>query len=111
MILTTENDKETKQKLFMSLGEKPAFLGIEHKDFVHPTPSDVKELRNLLGLTQTGLAKLTGMKWNVKRGSSAVQKWESVSESEGRQISLSSWQIMLLAAGFVTLKPLFKKTK
>jgi len=80
-------------------------LGIEHQDFVLPTPQEIKSLRNLLRFTQIDLAKLTGVKWTREKGSSAVRKWETTEGKEMRSISPSAWQLMLLKAGLITIEP------
>lgn len=78
-------------------------LGIEHPDFIHPTPEEVKSLRKLIGLSQVELAKLTGVSWNHK-GSSSVRKWETVEGKEKRNISPSAWQLMLIKAGLIVVE-------
>ena len=83
---------------------RPCGLGIEHPDFVRPTPQEVKGLRNLLGFSQVDVAKLTGVKWNDK-GASSVRKWETVEGKEMRSILPSSWQLMLLKAGLIVIEP------
>jgi DNA-binding transcriptional regulator YiaG len=78
-------------------------LGIEHPDFMRPTPEEVKALRLSMGFSQMELAKLTGVSWG-KKGASSVRKWETVEGKEMRSISLSSWQLMLLKAGVITIE-------
>jgi DNA-binding transcriptional regulator YiaG len=79
-------------------------LGIEHPDFSPPSAEEVKALRKLIGLSQVGLAKLTGVSWNEK-GSSAVRKWETISGKESRSISAAAWQLLLIRAGLVKIEP------
>ena len=83
---------------------RPCGLGIEHPDFIQPTPQEVKALRKLLGFSQVDLAKLTGVTWTTK-GASSVRKWETVEGKEKRSISPSSWQLMLLKAGLIVIEP------
>jgi DNA-binding transcriptional regulator YiaG len=80
-------------------------LGIEHPDFEPPTPQEVKALRKITGLSQVGLAKLTGVAWNDK-GSSAVRKWETITGTESRMISRAAWQLLLIKAGLVEITPI-----
>jgi len=82
--------------------------GIEHPDFVLPTPAEIKRLRNLLGFSQVDLAKFVGVSWNVKKGSSSVRKWETLEGKEMRKISLSAWKLMLIKAGLVVIEPIDK---
>jgi DNA-binding transcriptional regulator YiaG len=79
-------------------------LGIEHPEYEPPTPEEVKALRKLIGLSQVGLAKLTGVSWNDK-GSSAVRKWETLSGKECRAISAAAWQLLLIKAGLIKIEP------
>lgn len=79
-------------------------LGIEHPDFIQPTPEEVKSLRILLGFSQVDLAKLTGVSWNQK-GASSVRKWETIEGNEKRSISPSAWQLMLIKAGLIVIEP------
>jgi DNA-binding transcriptional regulator YiaG len=77
-------------------------LGIEHPDFIHPTPQEVKSLRKLIGFSQVDLAKLTGVTWTDK-GASSVRKWETLEGKESRVISPAAWQLMLIKAGLVVI--------
>ncbi|GHG07189.1 helix-turn-helix domain-containing protein [Thalassotalea marina] len=90
---------------FAAFKNRPCALGVEHPNFILPTPIEIKALRKLMGFSQVDVAKLTGCKWNVK-GSSAVRKWETVEGKEHRSISPSAWQLMLLKSGLVTMEPL-----
>lgn len=92
-----------------SFKKRPCGLGIEHPDFLLPTPQEIKILRLLLGFTQIDTAKVTGVKWTVK-GSSAVQKWETTQGKEMRSISASAWQILLAKAGLVFITPVSIQT-
>jgi DNA-binding transcriptional regulator YiaG len=79
-------------------------LGIEHPDFIHPTPQEVKALRKLIGFSQVDLARLTGVSWTEK-GASSVRKWETLEGKESRVISRAAWQLMLIKAGLVSINP------
>lgn len=80
-------------------------LGIEHPDFIQPTPEEVKSLRKLIGFSQVDLAKLTGVSWNEK-GASSVRKWETIEGKEKRSISPAAWQLMLIKAGLIFIEPI-----
>jgi DNA repair protein RadC len=84
---------------------RPCGLGIEHPDFVLPTPQEIKSLRLLMGFSQVDLAKLVGVSWNSK-GASSVRKWETIEGKEKRSVSPSAWQLMLLKVGLVSMEPL-----
>jgi DNA-binding transcriptional regulator YiaG len=84
---------------------RPCGLGVEHPDFVLPTPQEIKSLRILMGFSQVDLAKLVGVSWNSK-GASSVRKWETIEGKEKRSISPSAWQLMLLKVGLVVIEPL-----
>ena len=84
---------------------RPCGLGIEHPDFIQPTPQEIRALRKLMGFSQVQLAKLTGVSWNTK-GASSVRKWETLEGKESKPISIARWQLMLIKAGIVTVEPL-----
>lgn len=84
---------------------KACGLGIEHSDFVAPTPEEIKVLRKLLGFSQVDLAKFVGVSYNIKKGSATVRRWETVEGGHKRKISLFAWQLMLIKAGLVYIAP------
>lgn len=79
-------------------------LDIADVDFVAPGPLEVKALRNLIGFSQTDLAKFVGVTYNIKKGSTTVRKWETVSGNEARPISLSAWKLMQIKAGLIVVE-------
>jgi len=81
-------------------------LGIEHSEFIPPTPEEVKSLRTILRFTQNDLARFVGVSYSKNKGSSTVKKWETASKKESRAISLSAWQLMLIKAGLVVVTPI-----
>ena len=82
---------------------RPSSLPSTDENYVHPTSEDVKSIRNILGLSQVGLAKLLGVTYNEKKGSNTVRKWETSEESkEHRKISYAAWRLLLLASGVIT---------
>ena len=83
-------------------------LDLLAENFEHPTASDIKSLRNALGLNRGQLALMVGCYFEESTenkepiNSATVRAWESES-SRKRKIPLSAWIIMLTAAG---LRPL-----
>lgn len=67
-----------------------------------PTPQEVAQLINLSGWSQNDTAKLVGVSWDTKRGSSTIRKWKSAKgEKEHREIPYSAWRLLLIYAGVV----------
>lgn len=90
---------------------RPCSLPIDDTSYIAPTPEDIRTLRKLMGLSQAGLAKLVGVSWNDK-GSTPVRKWETKKESkEYREISYSSWRLMLIGAGVVDGDSVYSKAQ
>ena len=80
---------------------RPCSLPANDQQYIPPTPDDVKMLRQLMGLSQAGLAKFLGVAYNAK-GSNTVRKWETKTDNkEHRQINYASWRLMLIGAGCV----------
>lgn len=56
----------------------------------------------MLGMSQNDLAKLVGVTWNAKKGSTAVRKWETATvKPEHRTIKYAEWRGLLVHAGVV----------
>ncbi|MCF2909975.1 helix-turn-helix domain-containing protein [Pseudoalteromonas sp. DL2-H2.2] len=80
----------------------PSARRFDSGEYEPPTPEQIKALRQLLGYSQNDLAKLVGVTWNAKKGSTAVRKWETAEgKSEHRTISYAQWRGMLVTAGVV----------
>lgn len=70
--------------------------------YVTPTPDEIDQLIKLAGWSQNDAAKLVGVKWDVKKGSSTIRKWKSdKSKKDNRPIPYSAWRLMLIYAGVV----------
>lgn len=70
-----------------------------------PPPKVIRALRNLAGWSQNDVAKLVGVGFNPKKGSTTIRKWETdPANSEHRTIPYAAWRLMLLEAGIVRLE-------
>ncbi len=82
---------------------RPCSLPKTHCNYLPPSPEEVKSLRNLLGFPQARLGDFLGKSYNLK-GCKAVRRWETSSESkEHNPIDYCAWQLMLLAAGVISI--------
>jgi len=80
-------------------------LPFTDEDYQPPTPEMIAQLINLAGWSQNDAAKLAGVSWDTKRGSSTIRKWKSAKgEKEHREIPYSAWRLMLLYAGVINTK-------
>lgn len=78
---------------------RPCALPKENEGYIAPTPQEVKSLRQLLKLSQRGLAKLLGVSYSDEKGSPTVRKWETGEDKAShRAINYASWRLMLLTA-------------
>jgi len=92
-------------KGFLNFKLKPCARDIIDPLFVRPTPQEVKELRLIMGFSQSDIAVLAGVSYSVK-GASAVRKWETKEGKEARKIPLSAWRLMLIKSGLASITPL-----
>lgn len=68
--------------------------------FEQPTPDQVDALIKGMGWSQNDVAKLVGVAYNPKKGSTTVRKWRASTDSpEHRAIPYAAWRLMLLEAG------------
>ena len=70
--------------------------------YVHPTPQEVDALIKMTGWKQVQVALLTGVNYTVEKGSPTLRRWK-VATRETSTIPYSSWRLMLLAAGVVSI--------
>ncbi len=84
---------------------RPCALPKTDPDYQHPTPEEVKSLRNLINLGQMGLAKFVGVCYQEKKGASTiVRRWEFPDDHpDSRTIDYAQWRLMLVAAGIVKM--------
>ena len=67
-----------------------------------PEPDEVNQLIILCGWSQNDAAKLVGVKWDPKKGSSTIRKWKSdKAKKDHREIPYSAWRLLLIYAGVV----------
>lgn len=85
-----------------SFARLPCALPFIDERYQPPTPEEVAQLINLAGWSQNEAAKLAGVSWDTKRGSSTIRKWKSAKgEKEHREIPFSAWRLLLVYAGVV----------
>jgi len=83
----------------------PCALPVTDERYLPPTPEQVAQLINLAGWSQNDAAKLVGVSWDTKRGSSTIRKWKSAKgEKEHRPIPYSAWRLMLVLADVVSTR-------
>ncbi len=83
---------------------RPCALPFGSPSYVPPTPQEVDRLIQLVGWSQNGVARLVGVTFNPKKGSSTIRKWRaSVGKDDHREIPYSAWRLMLLYAGVVSI--------
>ena len=83
---------------------RPCGLPYSHENYRPPEPSEVKALVKLMGWSQSNVAKLVGVTYNPKKGSTTVRKWQTDKGSaEYREIPYSAWRHLLVCARVVTV--------
>jgi len=83
---------------------RPCALPFSHAAYMPPTPEEVDRLIDLAGWSQNVTAKLVGVAYNPKKGSSTVRKWKAaVEKDDSREIPYSAWRLMLIYAGVVSI--------
>lgn len=71
--------------------------------YAPPSPQEVDRLIKLAGWSQSRVARLVGVTYNPKKGSSTIRKWRTAVENHDyRQIPYAAWRLMLLYAGVVS---------
>ena len=74
-----------------------------HLGYTPPDHAEVTALIALAGWTQTDLAKLVGVSYHIKKGSSTVRRWKTGDPANFKQVNYATWRLMLLYAGVVSL--------
>lgn len=81
---------------------RPCVRVKDDPEFIPPTPQEIKILRNLMGLSQRGMARFLGVKSTKDKGSPTIRKWETKEgSSEHRPMNYSAWRLMLIGAGVI----------
>lgn len=76
-----------------------------HYDYVPPTSDEIKAVLKFAGWSYADAAKLLGVSYNSKGGSTTVQKWcTDESSSEHRKIPSAAWRLLLIYAAIVNVK-------
>ena len=84
---------------------RPCALPFGNPAYMPPTPQEVDRLIKLVGWSQSGVARLVGVTYNAKKGSSTIRKWRaSIEKDDYREIPYSAWRLMLLYAGVVSIE-------
>ncbi len=75
------------------------------EDYKQPEPDEVKALIKLSGWSQTKVAKLAGVTYDMKKGSSTVRKWQAKKSDKKnhRDIPYSTWRLLLIYSGVVDI--------
>jgi len=101
-IYQTNNDVPLTLDGFKNL---PCALPITDERYQRPTPEQVAQLINLAGWSQNDAAKLVGVSWDTRRGSSTVRKWKSAKgHKEHREIPYATWRLLLILADVVSTR-------
>jgi hypothetical protein len=75
-------------------------LGASHPRYTAPTSEEVKVVLRFRGWSHADAAKLVGVAYNSKGGSTTVQKWcANENSSDYRRISYAAWRLLLAYAG------------
>ena len=79
-------------------------LPFDDPGYQPPSPEEITQLIKLAGWSQAKTAKLVGVNYNPKKGSTTIRKWRTkVDSPEHRNIPYSAWRLLLLYAGVVKL--------
>lgn len=85
-----------------ALRNRPCALPFYDPEYEPPTPGEVNALIKLVGWSQNQAAKIVGVTFNPKKGSTTIRKWRTRIESmEHRAIPYAAWRLMLVTAGQV----------
>lgn len=102
---STNREKSMNQKDQTIVNQLDAFhnracvLPFDDPGYEPPTPGEVDALIKLAGWSQNQAAKIVGVTYNPKKGSTTIRKWRTrVESSEHRTIPYSAWRLMLITA-------------
>jgi len=69
-----------------------------------PTPEELAALITLMGWSQNDVAKLVGVNYDPKKGSSTVRRWKApIEKLDHRDIPNAAWRLLLLHSGIVAI--------
>ena len=84
---------------------RPCVLPFSDPNYIPPTPGEIDQLIKLCEWSQNDTAKLVGITYNPKKGSSTIRKWRAKTTSDDyRAIPYSAWRLLLLYAGVVSVE-------
>lgn len=93
-------DASTSQITIAEFSKKACTRLFIDPEYSSPLSDDIKQLRDLMGWSQTDIAKMTGVNFSKGKGSTTVRKWcASTTSNEHRQIPYSAWRLLLIYAG------------
>ncbi len=91
-------------KTIQAFSNRACSLPANHADYAAPTPDELGALIAIMGWSQSDVAKLTGVSYNVKKGSPTVRRWKAPADKpDHRDIPYSAWRLLLLYAGVVAI--------
>ena len=107
---TTYNKDAPLPMTLQAFRNRPCTLPWTNENYQAPTPGEVSQLIKLAGWSQNDAAKIVGVSWHPKKGSSTIRKWKSEkSSSDAREIPYSAWRMLLLHSGIVTIDDAMKE--
>jgi hypothetical protein len=92
-------EKRAEYKSGASPGTLPSatLLRFSHPEYEHPTPADVRTLKDISGLTGKELCEMAGV-----LDARTWRRWSQESDKAGaRPIPYSTWRLLLLELGIV----------
>ncbi|MCU7845327.1 MAG: hypothetical protein KZQ93_15970 [Candidatus Thiodiazotropha sp. (ex Monitilora ramsayi)] len=98
-------DRDIKPRSLDAFKTRACTLPFGNPDYRPPDPEEVAALTELMGWSQSVTARLVGVNYDPKKGSTTVRKWKTSREKkEHREIPYAAWRLMLLYAGVVALE-------
>lgn len=81
------------------LKASPSVLPCESGKYRPPTPLEIRSLIRFMGWEHNDVAKMLGVSYDDKKGSSTVRKWLA----NDREMTYSSWRLLLILSGVVNV--------
>jgi hypothetical protein len=81
---------------------RPCARAFSDSEYQAPAPEEIARLIELVGWSQSDVAKITGVNYNSKKGSSTVRRWKAAkTDTQHRAIPYAAWRLLLINAGVV----------